>query len=129
MYGIGGDGLDVTLITNSYLAMGNQGYAVLDTAQLVSTSNETINDVVGMYISAQEGAVGGPTDGRILDCALQTGDSFCTAQNSNGNTNSNGGGGGTSSSALSMYSTSSCGVWMTMNFGVMAVTAALFNLI
>lgn len=78
VYGLGGDEPSIVLVTNSYIANGNDGYAMLKGAKVVSKSSTSINGIVAEYISKQ-GAVGAPVDGRIVDCTSRTGDPFCVA--------------------------------------------------
>ena len=78
MYNVGGEEANVVLVTNSYIASANSGFDMLKGAKVISKSSATINAIVAMYI-AEQGAVGAPIDGRIVDCTGRNGDPFCVA--------------------------------------------------
>jgi 2',3'-cyclic-nucleotide 2'-phosphodiesterase (5'-nucleotidase family) len=93
VYGVGGDDLNIILITSNYLAEGNDGYSQLPSQKVISNSTSTINDVVGAYI-VKEKTVGEPVDNRIVDCSARGSDPFCVPAITNGGGSNGGGGGG-----------------------------------
>ncbi|KAL4541913.1 hypothetical protein Ndes2526B_g06409 [Nannochloris sp. 'desiccata'] len=99
VYGVGGDDLNIILVTSNYLAQGNDGYTQLKNEKVLSTSKSTMNELVGAYI-VKEKTVGEPVNDRIVDCSARGADPFCVPANNGGSANGQGGGANPASSAV-----------------------------
>ncbi len=100
VYGVGGDDLNIVLITTNFLAEGNDGYTTLADQKVLSTSNSTINELVAAYI-LKEKTVGEPVTDRIVDCSAKGSDPFCISSTTTG-----GNGNSAASSAVKVTSLS-----------------------
>jgi 2',3'-cyclic-nucleotide 2'-phosphodiesterase (5'-nucleotidase family) len=102
VYGIGGDDLNIVLITNNYLAEGNDGYTQLPDQKVLSTTNSTMNELIGAYIF-KEKTVGEPVTDRIVDCSVKGADPFCVPQNTNGSASGASGSGNAPASSAGSF--------------------------